>query len=138
MLDDATSLLVRVEQITGTLIPLEEEATVAATLMRMTAPPAEHVTADVVAVAYVNEGRWVVDCPFCAGAQLASRVDRRFWCVECQNAEVAGAWVTVSWPLQEREIEAALGDRPKLNTHWLPDETVSDLVSENELHAKES
>src|ERR1039458_8742106 len=45
--------------------------------------------------ARVDLGRWVVDCPWCNSAAFASREDRRFFCVECGNAAVHGAWITV-------------------------------------------
>lgn len=92
-----------------------------------TAPMAEAI------VAYVNDGRWVVDCPDCGGAQLASRTDRRFMCNECANIAIGGLWRPVVWPSAktERGIEEALGARPARNAHWSPLESVADLVAEN-------
>lgn len=80
---------------------------------------------------YANEGRWVVDCPDCGGAQMACRTDPRFMCNECANVAVDGLWRPVVWPEQPVEIEKALKPRPPRNRNWLPFETVADLVAEN-------
>lgn len=80
---------------------------------------------------FVNHGRWMVLCP-CGSAQLASRSDRRFFCVDCGNS----TWVKVSWPEDEREIERVLGYRPDPRTrNWDPSQTVEDLRRENREHA---
>jgi hypothetical protein len=85
--------------------------------------------------AYVNDSRWVVQCPGCNGAQLASRNDHRFFCVDCLNADNGGHWLRVVWPKDHAEIEAALLQRPNPKTrHWRPGETVADLVRETEEH----
>jgi hypothetical protein len=86
-------------------------------------------------VAVVNAGRWLVPCPSCYSAQLASREDPRFYCVECGNPSVGGAWLTVSWPEAANEGEALLTMRPDPRTRgWLATETVADLLAENEQH----
>lgn len=82
-------------------------------------------------LAYVNHGRWVVDCP-CGSAQLACRSDRRFWCVDCQNAWALGKWVGVTWPKDEADIEGLLAQRPfPKNRNWHPTEDAMTLVAEN-------
>lgn len=85
-----------------------------------------------VAVAYVNNGRWVVECPHgCGSAQYASKDDRRFWCVECGNGG-SGKWATVAWPDDPAAIDNALSVRPEPQTaNWLPGETIAALVAEN-------
>jgi hypothetical protein len=84
--------------------------------------------------AWVSGGRWIVMCP-CGGAQLASREDHRFFCVDCLNAQVGGQWRTVSWPDDAAAIEAALLRRPESYTRtWLPTETLTDLLAENAEH----
>lgn len=80
--------------------------------------------------AYLNHGRWVVDCPDCNGAQLACRTDHRFMCNECGNVVIAGLWRMVSWPADLDAIEAALAGRPIHNQNWRPGETVDDLLAE--------
>lgn len=81
----------------------------------------------------VNHGRWVVDCPDCAGAQLACKTDHRFMCNECGNVVIGGLWRPVEWPEDKvgLGIEAALKVRPPANQNWVPGETVDDLLAEN-------
>lgn len=83
--------------------------------------------------AYVNHGRWVVECPDCAGAQMACPDDRRFMCNNCANALNGGFWRLVAWPKDRDKIEALLRPRPIENQHWRPGETVVDLKAENKL-----
>lgn len=84
--------------------------------------------------AYVNEDRWIAECPDCHGAQLAAREDRRFMCHVCGNVAVEGRWRQVVWPKDASYIEAALARRPIENAHWYPGETVPDLMRENAAH----
>lgn len=80
---------------------------------------------------FVNEGRWVVSCPDCSGAQLACRTDQRFMCCECANVAIGGEWRPVVWPDDAVGIERALGKRTLLrNCNWLPGETAQDLLAE--------
>ncbi len=81
----------------------------------------------------VNHGRWVVECP-CGGAQLASRTDRRFLCVDCRNVLFGGKWVAVEWPERAAALEAELMRRPLAPMrNWRPDEpmeAVQELTTE--------
>lgn len=84
---------------------------------------------------YINEGRWVVECPDCHGAQLACATDRRFMCNECANVTVGGRWRRTAWPANAAEIAAVLELRPWGRTqNWTPGETVGDLATENAAH----
>lgn len=83
---------------------------------------------------YVNEARWIVECPDCHGAQLAARDDRRFMCNECANVAIEGLWRPVAWPAGVEEIEDALSKRKPGNANWLPGETPADLRAENAAH----
>lgn len=49
---------------------------------------------------YENAGRWVVDCPFCRSAQVASETDHRYLCADadCLNGAVDGAYIRTLWP----------------------------------------
>ena len=86
-----------------------------------------------VAHAEVYQGRWLVKCPWCHSASLASREDHRFFCVGCRNAGVGGNWVNVTWPATPQDIEAPLVMRPDpMTRNWLVTETVADLLAENE------
>jgi hypothetical protein len=95
--------------------------------------PESHAIGVMVAVV-VNDGRWIVQCPTCRSAQWAAKTDRRFMCVECGNADHGHQWVTVEWPDEIEAIESALEARPPGNRHWLPGQTVADLVAENTAH----
>ena len=81
----------------------------------------------------MRQGRWVVPCPWCFGAENASKLDPRFYCIECRNGEVGGAWVRVVWPDDAESIEALLAMRPDPRTrNWWPPETVGELLAEND------
>lgn len=84
-------------------------------------------TAKVALPAKVNHGRWIVECP-CGGAQLASKTDRRFFCIDCGNVLFEGEWVHVDWPKNVEAIEQALSRRPfAANQNWEPGESLEDL-----------
>jgi hypothetical protein len=85
----------------------------------------------------VNHGRWIVECPFCPGAQMADPEDRRFFCVDCLHAgtPAEGAWIRVAWPAPDRRAtaEEILEGRPAEATrNWTPTaESIPDLRREN-------
>jgi len=85
---------------------------------------------------YANHGRWVVECPDCRGAQMASAEDRRFMCHECANVAVEGLWRAVVWPEDHAEIDAALSGRPMVNRNWFPGETLDELRAEEPVPTK--
>lgn len=86
--------------------------------------------AEIAVAVYANHGRWIVECPDCRGAQIASAVDHRFMCCECANAAVGGLWRAVVWPEEHAEIDRALSVRPLENQNWSPGETLEDLEAE--------
>jgi ribosomal protein L37AE/L43A len=106
------------------------QAPVPLQLNAATAPSTESVEV------YVNEGRWVVECPDCHSAQFAARDDHRFLCHECANVAVGGLWRPVVWPSKNAvgDIEAALDKRKPVNANWLPGETPAMLQAENAAH----
>lgn len=107
-------------------------ASIQAKAKRVPLPP-ESLVAEPAVAAYVNHGRWVVDCPFCPGALVASFLDQRFLCATCFNGSVGGAMVAVTFPDDYGAIEAELLKRPnEINRNWRPGETVADLVAERE------
>jgi len=89
------------------------------------------------AFAYVNRGRWVVDCPFgCGRSQAASETDRFFYCCgheSCFNRDVQHRAVPVVWPspVDQETIERLLLHRPIENQNWLVGEPIEVLVAEN-------
>src|SRR3989304_8862424 len=64
--------------------------------------------------ARANHGRWIADCPECAGAELVSFDNPVFFCCECRNAAAEHDLLPVLLPepAKRREIEAALVARP--------------------------
>lgn len=86
--------------------------------------------AEIAVAVYANQGRWIVECPDCAGAQIASAADYRFMCNCCANVAVEGLWRPVIWPEEHAEIDEALSWRPTVNQNWLPGETLEDLAAE--------
>ena len=81
--------------------------------------------------AYMNWGRWVVDCPAgCGGAELAS--SNR--CASC------GEEYRVDFPPERQAIERLLALRPETkkgvasHRNWRPGETLADLRRENIEH----
>jgi hypothetical protein len=84
--------------------------------------------------AKIVHGRWLVECPHCRSAQVASVTDKRFLCIECHNALFDGEWVGVEWPSEKTrlQIEAVLLARPYAeNRNWEYPETVKMLKNEN-------
>ena len=82
--------------------------------------------------AYVNHGRWVVDCdtPGCTGAsRVQPPVEQAVVCDNCHQPS------TVTYPEYWLQIDTVLARRVVPQTrNWLPGETVDDLVSENARH----
>lgn len=91
--------------------------------------------ADVAVEARVDGGRWVVDCPFCPGAELLDPDDLRFFCLGCYNEGAEGRWLQVIVPAEKEEIETVLMERPEIWRRWDPKKTLMDLQVENVLHA---
>lgn len=88
------------------------------------------------AVAYVNHGRWVADCPTlgCGGAILLLPPPAGFLCGTCFNAEIGGAYRVVDWPADEdrSRLEEALRARPlPVHMNWTRDEAVEAIEAEN-------
>ncbi|SCZ80386.1 hypothetical protein [Acidaminobacter hydrogenoformans] len=83
--------------------------------------------------AEVNHGRWIVKCPFCAGAEVISTHDPVFYCLSCLNIKNDGDLLPVLIPDNYREIEAELRDRKnEANQNWAPGERLDQLIKENE------
>lgn len=71
--------------------------------------------------AYLNHGRWLVDCE-CGSAQLTDPDDRRVFCPYCGNGGT-GLWRPVTWPDDWEDIEAAVADVPTPRRNWTPPHT---------------
>ena len=90
------------------------------------------------AVAYVNHGRWVADCPDRCGGAMLLDPNLPYMCGECFNIIIGGKWRLIQWPTDRLEIEMVLDKRPfSINRNWWPVETVDDLKRENRDHGVE-
>lgn len=88
------------------------------------------------AIAYVNHGRWVADCPseYCNGA-VGVTPGHAFLCGSCLNIEVGCRYRLVEWPQERGGIEEALAARPTPEVaNWRPGETVRELREETAAH----
>ena len=83
--------------------------------------------------AYINWGRWVVDCA-CYSAELLEDYPDEVVCHACGTA------ISMEYPENTSEIEAVLSVRPpvrigsqwaKMHENWEPGETIEDLLREN-------
>ena len=99
-------------------------------------PPVTNIQGTV--TAYINDGRWVADCPAgCGGALVVSERQPIFICADCGSPENGDNWYAVAFPAQKTSIERVLLKRParapdRAHTrHWLPGETVDKLKAEN-------
>jgi hypothetical protein len=86
--------------------------------------------------AYINWGRWVADCAFCASAQVVTPDDARMWCPGCRNADVNGAWVRVAFPRDRAGIEEVLVARREVRNRNWDRETLDELRQENRDHGE--
>ena len=89
------------------------------------------------AVAKINHGRWIADCPNCPAGTGAEFVDPNFdlfFCMSCGNVLVNERIRRVDFPPppQVAEIEAILEPRPLKNQNWEPGETLEQLLAENQ------
>jgi hypothetical protein len=98
-------------------------------------PPPEHPGLVGATYAYINYGRWLIDCPLCGSAFYASKVRPHFWCPACRMTRNGGNAMRVLYPPQINEIERLLCARPEpKNRNWRPAESVAILAEENRLH----
>ena len=86
--------------------------------------------------ARVNHGRWIADCPFCAGAEFVNKSLPVFMCQSCWNEAVKGKWLPVEFPAEHVQIDRELLLRNTENQNWQKGETVERLVIENMEHLK--
>lgn len=91
--------------------------------------------------AYLNWGRWVVDCPNpgCLSAMAVDAGSAGTVCM-CRDVEICDhgpaclAIIRPVWPDDLELIEAVLAGRPRRNRNWIPGETVAGLELENLMH----
>ena len=116
-------------------VPLEQFVATIRRKRHFPGPLPAEIDEDHVAVAYINHGNWVADCPFCTGAELVDPDDRRFWCLGCDMRGNGGKWLRVAMPAPAKraQIEGLMLARPRdRNRNWNPSETVAALRRENQ------
>lgn len=89
--------------------------------------PPSGAVAGVTILARVEFGRWIVDCPWCGGAELGSHADHLFFCCGCRNKTVGHAYARVEFPKHRVGLERVLLDLPENARHWRPGQTVGDV-----------
>ena len=83
---------------------------------------------------HVNHGRWIVDCPWCNNAELASE-EELFFCSNCCNAAIERKQARAPFPMQRLGVESTLVKRLLVtNRNWEPKETLELLLAENASH----
>jgi len=114
--------------------PLGDHAAMNAGMDGDTTMPAPGVLeGDETVTAVVNAGRWIAECPFCAGAEYVNFDSPVFFCCNCRNQEAGNRPIPVALPTDTVRVQVAayLCVRPRENRNWMPDETVADLRAEN-------
>ncbi len=82
-------------------------------------------------LARVVRSDWAAPCSFCRNVQVIQRGEP-FFCVDCAMQGNHGLAMEVTWPSDQKAIEAILAMRPDPNTrNWTPGETVRSLIAEN-------
>lgn len=66
--------------------------------------------------AYVAEGRWLADCAACREPAYVTPSDPIHFCAVCGNAYLSSHAARVVFPENRAEIEAALLERPAVQT----------------------
>lgn len=80
-------------------------------------------------VAYINHGRWLVNCRECNGAGLTSRTMKVSCCFDCGSV-----FTHVVFPKQAKKIETALLKRSDMASRNWTTESVETLMKENKSH----
>lgn len=95
----------------------------------------------IVAVAEVWHGGWIVPCPWSGRAHAGLGLEYGdpdyplFMCCSCWNQVAGGKFIRVAYPVQAKQIEIALLQRPDGRTRgWVPSQTTEDLLAENAEH----
>lgn len=87
-----------------------------------------------IALAYVNHGRWVCDCPACnAGWLVRPEAPQSLFDAKGRPYERCrcGTPIAVQFPAEKAAIDAALAERRlDVNRNWYPHETVIDLLAQ--------
>lgn len=87
--------------------------------------------------AYVNHGRWVVDCRGCNTSWIV-RPETPSLLIDAKGGVhtecSCGAVVVAQFPGEKSAIDDLLLSRPDVNRNWRPGESIFDLRIENAAH----
>lgn len=87
-----------------------------------------------IAYAEANWGRWIAKCPgpWCDNAMGIERNQAVF---VCAGPDSCGLTTDIVWPPDPAAIEMLLAMRPASKVrHWVPGESLEDLIAENAIH----
>jgi len=91
----------------------------------------EDLYPDTILAPRVNHGRWIIDCPFCSGADFYWQSSPFFFCTSCGN-NYTDKVIPVKVTKNKEKIEAILMRRPnEVNRNWELGETIKQLEWEN-------
>ena len=93
--------------------------------------PKDDIAESPIVPAIINHGRWMVKCPFCAGAEVLYLSHPIFLCLSCFNNEANNKFLRVKISRNWKAIEKILGKRPIQNRNW-EGESIRELIKENE------
>ena len=82
----------------------------------------------------VNQGRWIILCPSCSGAEIASTLLLQFYCFSCFNSGHDNHILPIAFPDNKEEIEIALLQRPHHDFMSWTDETIEQLMETDGFH----
>lgn len=71
--------------------------------------------------ARIDAGRWVADCPLCAGSEVVSKAAPVFFCLSCGMVSDSGRARVVLFPADSAATEALVADLPPNQRNWQRD-----------------
>ena len=99
--------------------------------------PAELAPEAAPAVAYLNHGEWLADCPDGCGEASLVEPGWSYMCAGCGNVLLGGQWRRVKWPtgVLRAAVEREIAERPFNRTRsWNRGERLVELRRENADH----
>lgn len=101
-------------------------------------PDPDRTSSENPSILHISHGRLVATCPNCQQAEYVWRKGPHVMvCANCGNADIKGRCriVVMPKPGDLDKIEALLLERPNpANRNWYPEQSLADLVAENEEH----
>ena len=82
---------------------------------------------------HLNHGRWIFDCPNCPQAYSV----QSDFPEECENCGTKFNLIVPS-DVMANQVTEIVSVRPVENQNWYPDETIQDLLAENQAHGMDN